>query len=488
MGDEDKTKETLIQELEAVRRRVAELEVADVQRRRAEEALRRNLEERLATEEALRQSNRHLALLNRASQTFTSILELDRVLVTVLEEVRRLLNVVACSVWLIDPETGELVCRQVTDPQSEVVRGWRLAPGEGLAGWVAHTGDSLMVADIYEDERHFSGVDRETGLPLRSILTVPLQVKQRVIGVLQAVDAKVGRFTETDQMLLESLAASAAVAIENAQLYDEVQQYAVDLEVRVAERTRELEEANAQLQELDRLKSKFVADVSHELRTPVANIDLYLHLLERGGPERLDRYLGVLKDQTQRLAGLVEDILDLSRLGLGEAVTPFEPVDLNKVVEEAVEIYRPRAEAADLALTFEREDPLPKVWGSRNQLSQVATNLVANAVNYTPCGFVKVRTLWDASQETVCLQVQDTGMGIEAEDMPHLFERFYRGRRVGSSNIPGSGLGLAIVREILDLHGGTIEVESEVGEGSTFTLRFEPSIDGVEGPAGASTG
>jgi two-component system sensor histidine kinase BaeS len=175
-------------------------------------------------------------------------------------------------------------------------------------------------------------------------------------------------------------------------------------------------------------------------------------------------------------------------LGLGEAVTPFEPVDLNKVVEEAVEIYRPRAEAADLALTFEREDPLPKVWGSRNQLSQVATNLVANAVNYTPCGFVKVRTLWDASQETVCLQVQDTGMGIEAEDMPHLFERFYRGRRVGSSNIPGSGLGLAIVREILDLHGGTIEVESEVGEGSTFTLRFEPSIDGVEGPAGASTG
>lgn len=484
MGDAETTKKQLLQKLVEMRRRVAELEMAEVQRERAERALRRNLEERLATEEALRQSNRHLALLNRASRTFSSTLDLDRVLVTVLEEVRRLLNVIACSVWLVDAETDELVCRQVTDPHSEVVRGWRLAPGEGLAGWVARTGESLMVADIHADERHFSGVDRKTGLPLRSILTVPLQVKQRVIGVLQAVDAEVARFTEIDQVLLESLAASAAIAIENAQLYDEVQQYAVELEARVVERTRKLEEANAQLQELDRLKSKFVADVSHELRTPVANIGLYLHLLERSGSERFDRYIGVLKDQTQRLADLIEDILDLSRLGLSEAEVTFGPVDLNSVVEEVMAIYLPRAEAAGLVLTFEREDGELAVWGARNQLSQVVTNLVANAVNYTSCGHVKVRTCRDASTDKPCLQVQDTGMGIDPEDMPHLFERFYRGQRVGSSNIPGTGLGLAIVREIMDLHGGTIEVESEMDKGSTFTLWFKtPNNDDVQGGA-----
>jgi len=175
--------------------------------------------ERQRMEESLRQRNRELALLHRAGQSLTSSLDLDRVLDSVLEEVRRLLGVVACSVWLSDQATGELVCRQVTGPKSEIVRGWLLSPEEGLVGWVARHGESLIVPDVRSDERHFKGVDQQTGLELCSILSVPLRAKQDVIGVLQVVDTDLDRFTLTDLRLIEPLAATAAIAIENARLY-----------------------------------------------------------------------------------------------------------------------------------------------------------------------------------------------------------------------------------------------------------------------------
>ena len=177
---------------------------------------------RVRVEEALRRRNRELALLNRAAQVFSSSLDLDQVLVTVLKEVRRLLGAIACSAWLIDPGTEEVVCRQVTDPDSEVVRGWRLALGQGIVGWVAQHGESLIVPDTRTDERHFKGVDQQTGLEIRSILCVPLGLKQRVIGVILLGDQRVNGFGETDVRLVESLASAAAIAIENARLYEDL--------------------------------------------------------------------------------------------------------------------------------------------------------------------------------------------------------------------------------------------------------------------------
>jgi PAS domain S-box-containing protein len=177
--------------------------------------------ERKQSEVVLRRRTRELELLNRAGQTLSSILNLDQVLATVLEEVRHLLGVMAASVWLIAPETGELVCRQATGSQNEIVRGWRLAPGEGLVGWVVRNGKSLIVPDVQTDERHSKRVDQETGLPLRSVLSIPLKAKQKVIGVLQVADTDIACFDTADLELLEPLAAAAAIAIENAQLYAE---------------------------------------------------------------------------------------------------------------------------------------------------------------------------------------------------------------------------------------------------------------------------
>jgi signal transduction histidine kinase len=224
-------------------------------------------------------------------------------------------------------------------------------------------------------------------------------------------------------------------------------------------------------QELEgRAKSTFASNVSHELRNPLASIGLNLYLLERGKPEERDSYLNALKQEANRMKSLIESTLTLSRLEANKFKMAFAPVDLNTVAEQVVAAHQPRAEAAGLELVFEPNADLAPVHAEHNQLTQVVTNLVTNAINYTPSGRVRVSIYQDAERGQACLQVQDTGIGIEAEDLSRLFERFYRGRRVTESNIPGTGLGLAIIKEIVDLHGGEIQVESQVGEGTTFSV------------------
>jgi PAS domain S-box-containing protein len=177
--------------------------------------------EQVRAEQELRRHNRELALLNRASQALAATLDLERLLATFVEETRHLLDAVACTVWLLDLETEELVCQQTTGPQGDLVRGWRLAPGESLANCVARSGESLIVPDAKADDRHFMDVDQATRLNLRSILAVPLKASQDIVGVIQVLDTEVNHFQPADQALLEPLAAAAAIAIDNARLYQE---------------------------------------------------------------------------------------------------------------------------------------------------------------------------------------------------------------------------------------------------------------------------
>lgn len=212
-----------------------------------------------------------------------------------------------------------------------------------------------------------------------------------------------------------------------------------------------------------------MSDVSHELRTPIANLKLYIDLLERGKPEKRTEYLTVLHQQIRRVTGLVDDILDLSRLEQRklQGVT-FEAVKLNEVIEQVVLAHQPRAEADGLTLTFAPARGLPSVRGDANQLAQVITNLIANALNYTASGYVRVSTF--GYSQLICLSVDDSGSGIDLQDLPHIFERFYRGHRVIKNEVPGTGLGLAIVKEIVELHEGRIEVDSQPGHGTTFRV------------------
>ena len=173
---------------------------------------------------ALQQRNRELRFLNRAVQTLNSSLELDHVLVTVLDEISRLLGVVGGSIWLVEEKTGELVCLQSAGEQSDMVKGWRLAPNTGIVGWVAANGKGIIVKDTRKDKRHFKKIDKLTGVEIRSILSVPLKVRGDIIGVLQVVDSKINRFKRPHLKMLEGLAGHAAISIDNARLFEKAQQ------------------------------------------------------------------------------------------------------------------------------------------------------------------------------------------------------------------------------------------------------------------------
>jgi signal transduction histidine kinase len=304
---------------------------------------------------------------------------------------------------------------------------------------------------------------------IRSWMGLSLIHRGKIIGVLNLAYDAPDFYTPMHANLAEAVAQQAALAIENARLYG-------DLEQLVQERTRELETANQRLtesidklQELDKLRAKFVADVSHELRTPLTVLNTRVYLLEHGGPARQSEYLPGLKEQVERLSSFVESILDLSRMEKLRENTTFSAVDLNNAAAQVVTLLQPRTDEVGLALSFAPGADLPMVRADSNQVLQVITNLVANAIHYTPEGWVRLASGFDTECGMVWLNVQDSGMGIAEEDIPHLFERFYRGR-AGSSSIPGTGLGLSIVKEIMDIHGGHITVSSEVDKGTTFTI------------------
>ena len=223
--------------------------------------------------------------------------------------------------------------------------------------------------------------------------------------------------------------------------------------------------------ELDRLKSKFVADLSHEVRTPVTTLGLYLDLLAQGDPDRQSEYLQILNEQVNRLKALVENILDISRLDLeDQKQVKLGVLDLNETVARVIKAHEAQAKVSGLLLQFEPAPDLPPVRGNGYQIGQMVMNLIVNAIRYTPEGDIVIKTACDVPTLNAILTVQDSGIGISEDDMPHLYQRFYRGARVGQMAIPGSGLGLAIVKEIVDLHGGGITIESVVSEGTTVTI------------------
>jgi signal transduction histidine kinase len=273
---------------------------------------------------------------------------------------------------------------------------------------------------------------------------------------------------ELDQRVIARTRELAGV---NLRLEDQARELA-QANLQLERQARELFDANERLKSLDRLKSKFVSDVTHELRTPVSNLTIYLEMLEHGNPEKKDRYMAVLQEETDRLSQLVTDVLNLSRMEMGTTRVEFAWIDLNQVATEVVLANQLRAEARGFEIIFEPTKGLPLVWGDRNQLKMAISNLVGNAINYTSNGWIKVGTYLDHKQDRVILFVQDTGMGIDQDDIPHVFDRFYRGQQASQSTIPGTGLGLSITKEILNLHYGGVDVKSELGKGSTFTVHI----------------
>jgi signal transduction histidine kinase len=261
-------------------------------------------------------------------------------------------------------------------------------------------------------------------------------------------------------------------------MYDQVQHYADELEQRVAERTHELSSAYERLKALDHVKDQFVSRVSHELRTPIANIQLYLSLLDRGKPEKRADYMQTLRQESARLNKMIEDLLDISHLDMGKTEFHFAATDINRMVAALVVERKPDALERGLTLQHNLAPNLPPVHADLSLMMQAFTNLLSNALNFTLRGGTVLcctEACCYADRDWVTITVKDTGPGIAADELAHLGERFFRGRAARNYRMPGTGLGLAIGKEIIDRHGGRLTIESEVGQGASFTIWLRPA-------------
>ncbi|MFQ5399729.1 MAG: PAS domain S-box protein [Anaerolineae bacterium] len=346
----------------------------------------RDITEEKATEAALQQRNRELALLNQVGRAFSSTLDLDQVLIMVLDGVRTLLRVVACSVWLVDPVTNELVCRQVTGPRSEIVRGWRLQPGQGVIGWVVEHNQSVIVPDSHADPRYFDGVDRRSGIKIRSILAVPLESSQQVIGALQVVDKEVGRFVHTDLTLLESLAATASAAVEHARLYKQARQ---DAET----------------------KTMLLQEVNHRVKNNLSAIIGLLYAERRQAAiEKQEWRQASISNLIGRIQGLatVHDLLSASQ---------WTPVPLHRlasqVIHASLQALRPDRKV-DVNVPPSPVEVTPE---QASGLALVINELTTNSVKYALGGrqraCVSVRI--SAKDGEVLFEFQDDGPGYPEE-------------------------------------------------------------------------
>lgn len=237
------------------------------------------------------------------------------------------------------------------------------------------------------------------------------------------------------------------------------------------------------LKEIERLKTEFVANVTHELRTPLTNIKTYVALAERGREEKRERYFQILNHETDRLAQLIQDLLDLSHLETEAPLKNVPPVDLGLIVREYVDIFQAKAALKNIQLEHRVSGGETAVSIEDKHIGQLLTNLLGNAIAYTPDDgqiVVKVGRLETAVPSQIWFQITDSGTGIPPEELPHLFDRFYRGAYGQKEGVPGTGLGLAICQGIVNRYHGRIEIKSEVGRGTTVIVYLPKAVIPVE--------
>lgn len=435
-----------------------------------------DITERLQAEESLRRLNARLSALHEIDQAILSARSPEEVAQNAMQHIKTLVPCNRASLVTYDFDADKLRVLAVwSDTETAISSGFSAPLDQMPRSDLLWQGSPYIVEDLAELEHRTPLLENLYEDGVRSYVNVPLLVQGKLYGALNIGVNHVSVFDDETLDIAQEICNLLALALAQANLTAQIRRTATELEQRVAERTKALTAANARLQDLDRLKSKFVSDVSHELRAPITNLGMYLHLLERAKPEKRDGYMEVLNSQVERLKNLVENILDLSRLDLRKRKIEFAPVDLNLIVKQTVTAHLPQAEAAGLQLMADLDESMPMVWGERNQLAQVVANLLSNAINYTLKGRIVLTTRYETSKGEIIFSVQDTGFGIQPEDIPHLFDRFYRGEQPKNVDVPGTGLGLGIVKEIVDLHFGKITVDSVPAEGSTFTVLLPPA-------------
>ncbi|NPA27223.1 MAG: GAF domain-containing protein [Chloroflexi bacterium] len=403
-----------------------------------------------------------LELASQIARDISSTLNLQELLERTVNLIRERFGYYHAAIFLLD-ERGEYAeIRAATGEigQLMVRSGHRLAVGSpSVVGQTAALGEPVVVNDTHQSATH-----RPNPLlpETRAEIGLPLKIGNRVIGVLDVQSRHAYAFRPDDVRALQLLADQLAVAVENARAYE--------LSRRALENLRRADE----------LKSQFLANMSHELRTPLNSIIGFSRIILKGidGPiNELQRQdLEAIYNAGQHLLGLINDILDLSKIEAGKMDLIFEEVDVARIIESVMATAKGLVKDKPVRLEVEIEPDLPPLRADAKRFRQILLNLISNAAKFTKEGYIRVKAWRQVDPDTgyteLILAVEDTGPGIPPEHLEHLFQPFYQVDASLTREVGGTGLGLAIVRNLVELHGGRIWVESEVGKGTTFYVAF----------------
>jgi PAS domain S-box-containing protein len=437
----------------------------------------RDITERRRTEEALRDETRVLELLNVTGTTLTSKLELQDLVQAVTDAATALSGAKfgAFFYTVTDADADAfMLCALSGAPQHEFAHLGN-PRATALLGPTLRGEGPIRCDDVLQDPRYGRTAPHHGmpagHLPIRSYLGVPVVSRTgRVIGGLFFGHPVPRIFTERSERLIVGVAAQAAVAIDNARLY-EASRAAAEEREQLLESERA---ARSEAERMSQMKDAFLASLSHELRTPLSAILGWTHILSRGTRSEadLERGIATIERNARMQARLIEDLLDMSRITSGKMRLDIQPVDPATFVESAVETMRPAAEAKGIRVEKILDPAAGPVSGDPNRLQQIVWNLLSNAIKFTPKGG-SVQVLVARVNSHVEINVADTGVGIKAEFLPHVFDRFRQADASTTRSYGGLGLGLAIVKQLVEMHGGTVGVASP-GEnaGATFLVRL----------------
>jgi signal transduction histidine kinase len=373
------------------------------------------------------------------ARDLASTLDLDELLRRIVVAAAEITDAEAGSILLYDSTARQLYFQVATNIDQPTMRGLIVPLDGSIAGWIVTNRKTVRIDNAHKDPRFFPEVEQTTGYPTQSLMGVPLITKDKVVGVLEVLNKSSGQFTDENENLLLVLAAQAAVAIENARLFQQ---------------------------------SDLISEFVHELRTPLASLSTATYLLLRPeiSQEQREQIIFNIHNETLRLNTLASSFLDLARLESGRVQFRKTRFSVGDLIYECKDVMQGKADENRIKLRVESVEHLPLLEADRDKIKQVILNLLSNAIKYNrPSGSVIISA--DSNETEITITVQDTGMGIPDDALPHLFEKFYRVRE-HENKAGGTGLGLSISKQIMQGHNGALEVKSKVGVGTAFTMRL----------------
>ena len=373
------------------------------------------------------------------ARDLASTLDLDELLRRIVVAAAEITDAEAGSILLYDGTARQLYFQVSTNMDQSTMRGL-IVPLEGsIAGWIVTNRKPVRINNPHEDPRFFSEIEESTGFSNKSMLGVPLITKDKVVGALEVLNKNHGDFTTQDESLLLVLGAQAAVAIENARLFQQ---------------------------------SDLISEFVHELRTPLSSLSTATYLLLRPeiSQEQREQIVTNIHNETLRLSTMTSSFLDLARLESGRVQFRKTRFNLGDLMHESRDVMQGKADETHIQIKVEGADNLPLLDADRDKIKQVLLNLLSNAIKYNRAsGTVILRA--ESNDNEIFVAVQDTGLGIPEDALPHLFEKFYRVRE-HEGVASGTGLGLSICKQIVQGHNGVLEVKSKLGVGTVFILRL----------------